>query len=486
MIPKPSEVLARDREWAELVRCYESGAPELYLVLGRRRAGKSYLLTRFTHAVGGIYYQATKRTEKEQLAVLSGIVGERFGDPVLRRVAMPSWEELFSYLVEHAGGDPLVLTLDEFPYLLEAVPALASIVQSIWDHGLPETQVKLVLSGSHITAMKQLTQADQPLFGRRTGKIDVLPFGYAEAAGFAPGLPARDRLLLYGIFGGLPGYLRLIDPARGVAENTARHLLDPAGRLYEEGAHLFDPFLSDAGVHYSVVEAIAAGETRWTKIANRIGKQTSSLSRPLDWLLEMEVVKREAPVTEYPNPRPKRQRYTLLDPYLRFWYRFVSDIRARGLAAFNTPDELWKSVVEPRLDEYMGPLFEEMCRAFTGRSRSPKLPFRPVQVGSWWTEDGQEEVDVVALGPEGQVLLGECKWGKVGSHDLETLRRRGTRLVPDIKGAKDVTYALFSTRGYQDAAVEAAVARGEVLHFAAEDLFDFPGPPATPADAGEP
>lgn len=203
-------------------------------------------------------------------------------------------------------GEPFVLVLDEFPYLADSAPALPSILQDWWDHRMASTRISLVLSGSHISAMKRLVEADEPLYGRRTGRIDLRPFDYLDAARFAPSWPARDKLLLYGIFGGLPGHLTLVDPARSLAENVARHVLDSSGRLHNEAVHAFDAFLSDASVHYSIVEAIASGEQRWNRITSRIGKQTSALARPLDWLVEMEVVERVAPITEYPRPNPKR------------------------------------------------------------------------------------------------------------------------------------------------------------------------------------
>src|SRR5690606_22163917 len=128
--------------------------------------------------------------------------------------------------------------------------------------------------------MKRLVEADQPLYGRRTGRLDVRPFDYLDAARFAPGWSPEDKLRLYAVFGGLPGHLALVDPARSLAENAARHLLDPSGRLHDEAAHVFDAFLTDAAVHYSVVEAIASGERRWSRIASRVGKQTSALQRP--------------------------------------------------------------------------------------------------------------------------------------------------------------------------------------------------------------
>src|SRR5690606_37974218 len=141
---------------------------------------------------------------------------------------------------------------------------------------------------------------------------------------------ANDRIRTYAMYGGLPGHLSLIHASRSLIENATRSILKPTGRLYEEAPHSFDAFVADAAVPNSIVEAIAAGETRWHKISNRIGKSASSLSRPLEWLSEMEVIERVAPITEYPNPAPKSMIYRLRDPYLHFWYAFIADIRAQS------------------------------------------------------------------------------------------------------------------------------------------------------------
>ena len=160
---KPTDLLNRDGEWTRLEEVTGSDAPELCIVLGRRRAGKTYLLTRFADACRGIYYQATKKTEREQLSTLTRIIGENFDDPAFKRVSFETWEHLFGYLIEKAGGEPLLLVLDEFPYLADAAPALTSILQNEWDHRLGETKLKVVLCGSHVTAMRRLTDEDQPL-----------------------------------------------------------------------------------------------------------------------------------------------------------------------------------------------------------------------------------------------------------------------------------------------------------------------------------
>ncbi|MGH7718012.1 MAG: ATP-binding protein [Gemmatimonadaceae bacterium] len=469
-VPHPPDLFDRAAAWRDLSTLWRSRRPELAFVIGRRRVGKSYLLSRFARAVGGIYYQATRRTEAEQLAMLSRIAGEHFEDPALQQgVSFPNWEALFGYLTGHVGDDPFLLILDEFPYLASAAPALPSIIQTIWDHDWPARRMKLVLSGSHITAMRRLEAADQPLYGRRTARLQIAPFPYTYVADFAPNYTPVDQTLAYGIFGGLPGHLALLDGAASLAENVARWILDPSGRLFDEAQHMLDAFLGEADIHYSIIEAIATGEQTWNNITKRLGKDGGSVSRPMRWLEEMQIVSRVVPLTESVPHKSKRAIYRIADPYVAFWHRFVAPLIASGTAGVVAPDRLWRRYILPRLDGHTGPVFEEMCRAFVRRASG--LPFAPVRVGTWWDAASQNEIDVVALGEDGEMLVGECKWGAFNAHDLKTLRDRAALLARELPAGRGVTYALFSTRGLAGAAIKAEAAAGRVLHFTLDDLF---------------
>lgn len=469
MPTKPPDVFDRDAEWRTMATLWGKPRPDLVFAVGRRRVGKSFLLSRFVREVGGIYYQATRRTEAEQLGSLSRIIGEHFDDPALRRgVAFPSWEDLFGYLTTRADGAPFFFVLDEFPYLAAAAPALPSIIQSLWDHQWPHTRIKLVLSGSYITAMNRLEEMDQPLYGRRTGKLMIKPFPFADAARFMPGYEVRDQLVAYGLFGHLPGHLALVEPERSLAENVAEAMLTPTGRLVDEAQHMLDAFTGEAHVHYSIIEAIAAGEHTWSGITKRVGRSGGSLLRPLQWLEEMQVIARVVPATENTPQKSRRALYRIVDPYVAFWHRTIARLVNAGSLGLVSPERLWEEIVVPDLDDYMGSVFEEVCRDFV--RQTDRLPFGPLRVGEWWDATSQNQVDVVALGSRGELLVGECKWGRVTAAHLATLRTRAQMVAAELGKIQKVHTALFTARGEADDEVQREAAAGTVLLFTAEDL----------------
>lgn len=476
MTTKPNDVINREAEWGALGALWRRDRPELAFVVGRRRVGKSYVLARFARAVGGIYYQATRRTEAEQLASLSRIIGEHFGDVALRQgVGFPTWEALFTYLAERTGngpndakGLPLLLVLDEFPYLADAASALPSILQAAWDHRWAPSRIKLVLSGSYITAMERLEATDQPLYGRRTARLAFAPFTVADVGAFVPGYAARDQLRAYGLFGHLPGNLALLDPQASLDENAAFLLLDPASRLVDDAQHILDAFLGEAGVHYSILEAIATGEQTWSGITKRVGRSGGAFLRPLQWLEGMGLVERAVPITEKKPARSKRALYRITDPYIAFWHRVIAPLLRAGSIGLVSPEVLWREAVATRLDDHMSPVFEMACRDVV--RRAGRLPFQPLRVGEWWDARSQDQADVVAIGGDGELFVGECKWGPVTRRHLADLQRRARRVAAELEGIRRTYLALFTGRSDVEEAIQAAVDAGEMLLFTADDL----------------
>ena len=275
------------------------------------------------------------------------------------------------------------------------------------------------------------------------------------------------------LFGHLPGHLALIDPERSLRDNAAEHLLASSGRLVDDAQHVLDAFMPDASVHYSVLEAIAGGDTTWGRITSRVGRSGGALSRPLSWLEGMDLLERTVPVTEKRPEHSRRAVYRITDPYIALWHRLIAPLVPGGSIGLVDPDQLWQEMVAPQLGGHMGFVFEACCRAFVrrqSRAATSALPFRPLRVGTWWDGKGVDEVDVVALGAGGDVLVGEAKWGPVTGRHLATLRRRSQRVVADLDGESRVHLALFTGSGEADDSVMAEVKAGRVHLFTVTDL----------------
>jgi AAA+ ATPase superfamily predicted ATPase len=136
-----------------------------------------------------------------------------------------SWVRVtLQQLAELAKSRRLIVTLDEFSYAVEVEPALPSGLKNVWDHSLKQTKVMLVLCGSHIGMMKKLQAHQAPLFGRITGQLPLGPLPFSAVRAFLPAYELSQRVAVYAILGGVPGYLERFNLKLSLADNVRRHL----------------------------------------------------------------------------------------------------------------------------------------------------------------------------------------------------------------------------------------------------------------------
>ena len=148
------ELIGRDQELADLEGSWTratAGVPQLAVVWGRRRVGKTFLLSRFASAKRAVYFTATRQDSNErQLARLADRIREQLGDEVedLLAAPFPDWESALRFLVRLAEAAPLLVVIDEAPRLLASQPDFADLVSAVWENRVPDQQVMLVLTGS--------------------------------------------------------------------------------------------------------------------------------------------------------------------------------------------------------------------------------------------------------------------------------------------------------------------------------------------------
>lgn len=432
---------------------WSSGKAELLVVWGRRRVGKTELLSRFISGRRGLLFEATSGTETDQLGDLSRALAQVTGSPLLREQSLTSWPAALAAIEQYAT-ERSVVVLDEFQHLARSTPDLPSLLSRWWRERGRELPLVLVLSGSDVSFFERdILGHGSPLYGRRTGQLQVTPFGYRDAALFTPGYSAEDRIRAFAVWGGMPYYLAQIDSERSVADNIGRTVLARDGVLREEARLLLFQELSEPRLHFSVLRSLAAGDTRVSEIANRIGLDSSTVSRVLDALASLLLIRRVIPVTATLRARTKQTSWEILDPYLRFWFRFVLPYEDRLGQPENQRSHLEQTVL-PALDAFVSkPTFEQIAQAYLQQRLGAAA------VGPWWgkvpTGEGRRtetrEVDAVALDGDGTVTaLGSCKWtvGPMGLAEEDLLARLEPFVATGRSG--EVAHWFFSRSGFDD------------------------------------
>ena len=204
-------------------------------------------------------------------------------------------------------------------------------IQIWWDQHKRLPNLKLFLAGTR----RGLHGAPGPgtpthhSNNRRTGALKLEPLDYAEASLFFPNYGPREKIETYAVLGGMPSYLEQFDPDRSLDDNLLATALRRNTYLHEEPDWLLLEDLRRDVTYGSILRAIAIGQRRPSDIARSIGKQSAQdVSGPLRALLDLNLVRREVPITERELPLSRTSLYFLADNYLAFWYRYVDPAAA--------------------------------------------------------------------------------------------------------------------------------------------------------------
>jgi AAA+ ATPase superfamily predicted ATPase len=451
----------RRPELEMLEKCYGSDRAELFVLYGRRRVGKTELLAQFCSGKPHVFFVADLNAEPVLRAALSSAVNRALLPPEALSAVYPAWDDIFRLLASHAQEERLVVVLDEFTYLTEAHPPRASPLQRLWDSDLRRSNLMLILCGSYVGMMeREVLSYQAPLYGRRTGQHLLEPLSFHNAKPFFAHLDPVDQVRAYGIFGGTPAYLQELPAGDTLETLVADHVLTRGTYLYDEVRFLLQQELREPRQYFAIMEAIASGRTQQNEIKQATG--IDSVSAYLSALQGLRLVERTVPATE---TRPHKSRlglYRLPDHFFRFWFRFVHPNRT--LLEQGGAEVALQNYVRPPLDQFIGPVFEQVCQQFLWRvGLRGDLPFMPERIGGWWRANA--EIDVIALGKDEALLL-ECRWtGRpVGVDVLRSLESKKSLVQRDL-GSRSVLYGLCARSGFTPAVLEQAQDRDDLLLF---------------------
>jgi len=488
----PGQVIGRRPEWERLTEFATSGRPEatLGIVWGRRRVGKSFLLSALADQTGGFYYGAVRGSSAEALRDLGEQLGRWQG--AAAPLALDSWDEAIRALLRLGADRERVVVLDEYPYLLEHTPELDSLIQRAFGPGgvaREGSRTRLILCGSAISVMSQILAGSSPLRGRAGLDLRVSPFDLRGARALHGIEDLRTAFRTWAVIGGMAAYARemtaseLPSGPRTFDRWVCRWVLSPSAPLFNEIPLLLseDPATAKArklNLYHATLAGIATGHHAHGKLTRYVKIGGASLTPIVEALVAAELVNRvEDPL------RDNRPTYHPRDSLIRFHYAILRQNAARLTRHGADVTGIWRSL-RPTFDsQVIGPAFEASARDWVVHHGPEELGGAgSAQVGpsTLTLPDGREhEIDVVVAGDADESpgdrrvhALGESKAG-------ERITERHLQRLEEIRGAlrdrgEGARLLLFGSR-FSAAVLRAAESRADLEVIDLERLYGVGG-----------
>ena len=355
-------LIGRSKEQNEIRGFLGSGKAEFVVVYGRRRVGKTYLVSEFFH--DRFSFHATGLSAgrmAEQLSAFDVKLAE-YGLEI--DGPSKSWIEAFTRLKallsrsnvtrdgEHGRR---IVFIDEMPWFDTPKSGFKAALEFFWnDWASRQSDLMLIVCGSATSwVAKNLLESKGGFYNRVTRIMDLQPLTPNECRNFfeSKGITFTPEQLVECsmIFGGIPFYLDLLDRSKSLAQNVD-DLCFGGGQLHREFERVFSTLFKHPEAYMKVVRALSgkrAGMTR--KDLRKIrGFEGSRLTTVLDDLEKCGFVRRYRDFAKH----TRDSLYQLVDPFTLFHLRFIEPGRI---------DSWVKYVGSPGYNAWCGIAFEMFC-----------------------------------------------------------------------------------------------------------------------------
>jgi uncharacterized protein len=426
-----------------------AGEPQLVVLFGRRRVGKTFLLqhvlNRLADAAEGVYHACSYLAISGELASIWN--GLRSTGRVPSDEPPPIDIDSFLDAMARLSEDRLlVVMLDEAPYLIETSDRVPAAIQRFWDR-LATTgrrcKLVIVLTGSAVSTMTTVISSGGPLFGRPTEVIRLDPFDLPTSASFmninedSPPNQLAALIEARAACDGYPLLLRQWDVSKTAPENLANLAIDPFSPLVNMASVLLLDLPDDRGLRSSLT-AIGRGVHKHSEIQNLADQRVDAA---LSTLQAGGFVVAHVSIDDTAQRSSRRRLFRIGDAHLRFYFGMIEPYRqlieaGQGNAVLTASTQRWAGLVANT--------FEIEARAHATRMvRDGQLP-NGLLIGEWWTDRPQQaQIDVVACnGSSGEwIVVGEAKWtNRFSGNEIRNFERNLSCAGAKVGAAKRMVW----------------------------------------------
>lgn len=403
------------------------------MVRGRRRIGKSWLLTKFKEDVGAFYFQGDDDSSSRQLMKKMAETWKAYsGDDSLSiiRVVDLSWERIFKAMTRFFNQRTErqhILIFDEIQWIAKRKSGFLGQLKEAWVYFEKLGNVKIIICGSSQRFFdKSSAQGTSVLHRLRTeADLWVEPFSLSEIRRhYFPSWTKEQICMVFMMTGGVPYYLERIPRKRNFIQAINQAFFIQKTIFLDEYAEVLNLEFTRGSrlTAEKITECLGPDGSTLENIRKKAKiKNESTVRTMIDQLLTYGIVGEKTLAGENKANR-RGSKFYLKDSFLNFYFRILRNMapRIRKNSRANLFAECIASKKGYYIENFSGVAFELLTEWVLKQKLSPRgtepilerlaLTDDRYIVGHYWIE-AKTQVDLIVENEqdrESRVL--ELKW----------------------------------------------------------------------------
>lgn len=326
--------IGRKNELVRLSALHKKKTPNLVVVKGRRRVGKSRLINFFASSC-----PENRLWDFAGLAPQKGMNDQSQRDHFARQLAthlklppftFQDWTDAFEHLSSHIKPGDIIL-FDEISWMGSNDPSFIPKLKAWWDK--QQLPIMVVFCGSVSTWIEENILKSTAFFGRinLTITLEPLPIRDANKLLRTSGFKGSDydTYKLLSILGGIPWYLEQIIPGQTADDLIKQLCFEKDSLLVLEFDRIFHDLFNAKGASYKkILDSLKDGMKTLADVRNITGfPHSGTLSSFMEHLIIAGFVSKQNLWSFKTNKPLKQSLYRISDPYMRFYLKLIEPQR---------------------------------------------------------------------------------------------------------------------------------------------------------------
>ncbi len=468
--------LNRENEFAELTTFAKTKESGFLYVRGRRRVGKSWLLSEWGDQQKNVLFFSGKKdaskAETLQQFVQAWALLSKSNILTEIRSELLSWDRIFSEILIHqkSKNKKIILIFDEIQWITKDRSGFVGAIKAAWVRFEKTGLVSVIICGSSSKFFSDHVGGEEKILrGIATrAPLWVHPIAFAEFYKmFKNKWNIFEVTLLYMMIGGIPYYLQQIDLQFGFVHAVNAALFAKESIFLSEADELLSLEFNKAGLRRvkEILSVLSIYGSSQASIREKLKIQTATVSETFEKLTNYDILEKN----NFENETKKtiksgvEEKYYLKDFFLNFY--FSSYKKYEPVIQRNSQGK--KMVFSDLLNEegyyiqdFTGKAFENLIRyQLEGPFQNQKLLNRlklsdpDFFVGTYQSKAAQIDL-VVTHRKDRLVRLIECKWGKESSTEIAELCNKEFPLKPTQQRLNIIIKSQEATKAYRRKCIE--------------------------------